>query len=78
MNRPIKKLSEQVADLENELDRRIATPSTLARCWEKAYFDLLNMVVNERMAMIQLTNPAMYEFLNSPVDALVAAEGVTR
>lgn len=65
-----KKLSEQVADLENELTKRIATPSPLVRHWENAYLQLLQKCVNERMELIRLTNPEMYQFLNTPIDTL--------
>jgi len=64
------KLSEQVAQLENELERRIATPSPLARGWEYAYYQLLKRCVDERMAMLMITNPEMYQFLNTPIDEL--------
>lgn len=64
------KLSEQVAQLESELEKRISKPSTLAMCWENAYFQLLQRFVDERMIAIQITNPAMYEFLNTPVGEL--------
>lgn len=70
-----KRLSEQVADLENELESRIAKPSILAMSWETAYFQLLQKYVDERMTTLKTTNPDVYEFLNTPVDALAAVRG---
>lgn len=69
----INKLSEQVAELENELTKRIATPSPLVRHWENAYFQLLQKYVDERLSLIKLTNPEMYQFINTPIDELTAA-----
>ena len=66
------KLSDQVAQLENELEKRIATPSTLARGWEYAYYQLMKRTVDERMAILMITDPEIYSFLNTPIDEMVA------